>query len=436
MKDGAPKVITLPGEVFNCGTDKRTTPYFERVKIATLTTQMETLGYSISLLKARADVLKQKENTNYEGAQKLTSEIRNAVTLFSLQWIYAHTKKDRVTELATARLINGLLAAVRGMDAQHNLFDKSHLATFHQEIQKDVVREQFLRKKFSSYRYDPENLAQAMERAAQQRTHEIAWPWEIRPTFPNQHYGRILLDVVEIPGVPFNVYVTQPTFSDGEATLFHTHGQNWALSCPLGKTGTNRHLNTLWEPNSRDELFPLKQLPPEKRGKTNYVAGEVAVTQPKTIHGIAGARLEQRGMTLEDIAKLSPVQRQELIESTRIGESSCLHIYRGDTSLAEEFIRNPVAFTSQEPEKDFFERNDMIVFNHKTQEVWAGGGGAWEQRLLQYGRTGNECGLCFAEDYPRQKNLSSEVVYDRFIDPTAPGLLLYSSTKVSQNERR
>jgi|GEM_PF-3361988 len=416
----------LPGEHFNNGTPE-TTPKIQIERMGILSGQMEGLGYSLDQMHAQASRVSRPEHENRVEVQEVVRELHDAAALLFGQWSLSHETKDRDTEYAAARLFNRITGAARKVDARHGLFDKTHRRKLAQAIQRDVQTE-----RDSGSSYDPYHLSYAIELAARERTHENAWAWVVLPTFPGQHYGRTLLDAVDIPEAPYKVFVTQPTFTNGEATLFHTHGQNWAFSRPLGQPGENRHSNTLWTPQSREQLFPLRQLPKEKGGQAYYVAGEVAVIPPKTIHGIAGAREKRTQMktsfSLEEIAKLPPRQRQQRIEQMRFGQLSCLHVYRADASLAAEFIENPVTILPNQPEKDFFEKNDMIVFNHTTKEAWAGGGGAWEQRMLQYGQAGEHCGLCFVEDDPRRKQLPPKVVYDRFIDPSSSSLIHYTFT--------
>src|SRR5437667_9313128 len=124
-------------------------------------------------------------------------------------------------------------------------------------------------------------------------------------------------------------------------------------------------------------------------------------------------------MALSDFAKLSEADKDAVITRTKFGESSCIHIYRADSSLARTFKDAPVIFDGQ-VEGDFFELNDMIVFDTQAKDIWAGAGGAWPLRMFEYGPTGDHCGLCFTESDQRRKNLSPSVVYDRFIEKPAP----------------
>ena len=414
-------------EAMNIGAQPELIPQGEILRMHELSSQMQKLGYDLSAISANAKKLAEAGN-NPDAAKELVGTAHDAAAVLFLQWSQAHEAKDRTTEYATARLFNRVTLAARKVDERYDVFDKSHRQALKIAIQEDMVSESEARAKDPSYEYDPFNLARAMEIAARQRTHENAWAWVVLPTFPKQHYGRILLDAVGVYGSTNRVYVTQPTFTNGEATLFHTHGQNWGFSRPLGPEGSNQHINTMWETQSNSQVYPLRQMSADKNGKTRYKAGEVAIIPPKSIHAISGAReaADRPQMTLEQFALLEPAHQQEVIANTRFGEQSAMHIYRADTPLAEEFSENPVAVVPNKGEKDFFEQNDMIVFDHEKQQTWSGGGGAWTRRLMEYGKTGDHCGECFAEDDPRRVNLPDYLVLGRFIDQDSRGGIIYS----------
>jgi hypothetical protein len=379
--------------------DTRTTPMKEITRAKELSLQMKSMGYDLTAIR--------RSREGAAESQEQLACIHDAATLLFLQWQYSRVSQDTTGEFASARLFNQVTKSARKIDTQHEFFDKTHLTTLHSAIEQTQ---------------SPYGIAQAMTEAAKERKHERAWPWVMLPTFPKQHYGRILLDVVEVDGT--QAFITQPTFNDGEVTLFHTHGQNWGWSLPLGESGSgkNRHINTMWEPNSRDQLFPLKKTSNEKKGKAYYSAGDVAVIPPRTIHGIAGARFEGEGMSLEAIARLSDTEKADLIKKTRFGEQSSLHVYRADAQLHKEFAQG---------DEKLFETNDMILFDHKSQRVWANSGGAWEQRLLQHGPTGEHCGQCFMEDIPSAQTIAPTVVFDRFLDHNSPGLVLYRADQLA-----
>lgn len=414
------------GEAFNTGVLTELVPPTERARMAILSEQMQNIGFDLSAITKQAKTLIEHGNDNEEAAKELAGIAHYTATVLFLQWSKAHEAKDKTTEFAAARLFNRVTLAARKVDEKYNIFDKKHLESLRIDIQQDMVDERELRAKDPNHIYDPSSLARSMEIAARQRNHENSWAWVVLPTFQKQHYGRILLDAVGVYGSTYRVYVTQPTFTNGEATLFHTHGQNWGLSRPLGPEGTNQHINTMWEIHSDRKVYPLRQMPDSKNGKTRYKAGDVAVIPPKSIHAISGARTERPQMSLEEFALLSPLGRRQVIAQTRFGEQSCLHIYRAETPLANEFLDQPVSIIPSVGEKDFFEQNDMIVFDHQRQNTWAGGGGAWDRRLIEYGRTGDHCGECFAEDDPRRENLSDYLVISRFIDQNSKGGILYS----------
>lgn len=414
----------VPGKEFDQGSD-RTTPSVEGKTMVRLSKRMAFLGYPFFAIHARTtEVTKPEVNDKLE-AREVTDTIHDAAAILFLNWANARTTQDQSSEFASARLFNQLTASARKIDEKYKLFDKSHLSSLHEAIEQDIRLEQTALQDNPDHAYSPHGLSPLMDKAAHERTHENAWPWVVLPTYPKQNYGRILLDVVRVPDAP-PVFVTQPTFTDGQATLFHTHGQNWAWSRPLGEEGSNRHINTLWVPHSREQLFPLTKVPNENGGKAYYTAGEIAIVPPKVIHGIAGARLDQYGVAIDALEKLSPSERDALVEQTKFGEQSSLHVYRGDLKLAQEFAENPVTFFDNQPDRDFFESNDMIVLDHKKEEAWAGGGGAWAQRMMQFGPSGDHCGRCFVvEDDPRIENLPAIVVYDRFVDPNPQGIAVF-----------
>lgn len=425
--------------------DPRTTP-IEQVKAAVdLREKMSKIGFDLVDLHTKATKA-QKETLPRKDVVELVSRFHDTATVLFLQWKYSHDrgdnlfsgKKNRTTEFAAARMYNELTRAVRGIDKKYHIFDKQHIEDLKGRLRTDIQTETRNRNQDASD-YNPRAVGEALAKAAADRTHEKAWAWTVLPTFPKQHYGRILIDMVDLNGI--QAFITQPTFSDKKPTLLHTHGQNWAWSVPLGNPGSgeNRHLNTLWKPNSRDNLFPLERMSRRrKKGFAYYSAGDVAVIPPKTIHGIEGSRLHSKGMTIEEFGSLSAKKKQEVLEKTKFGEQSCLHIYRGDTKSVEDFKINPVEFIPGKPQGDLFEQIDMIVFDDtvKPPQAWAGGGGAWTHRLMTHGREGDHCGECFKEKDNRMEQLPHKVVYDRFIDPTFPGLILYPASEFATPKRR
>jgi hypothetical protein len=66
----------------------------------------------------------------------------------------------------------------------------------------------------------------------------------------------------------------------------------------------------------------------------------------------------------------------------------------------------------------------MIVFDHFARNIWSGGGGSWPRRMVEFGVTGDHCGICF-EDDPRRENLDPRLIYDWLIESPPPQLIKY-----------
>ena len=412
-------------EAFDRGESDETTTPEVRGKGAVLREGLSKVGYDIGALTDPAN-----EALPATEAEKVFRTIHDASAVVFLQWNLSHGKNDKPTEYAAARIFNRLTDAARMIGQKHSLIEVSHIDHLHDAIYAEMVND-FATSDKANPLYDSKRLAIATERAGRERTHENAWPWVVLPTFPDQHYGRILLDTVEISRNPYKTYITQSTFIDGEATLFHTHGLNWSFSRPLGADGANTHVNTLWQPKSREQAFPLVQLEAKNHGKAEYDGGNVIVIPPRVIHAVAGKRKNPPEMSLEDIGKLSEPQKKELIEKTRFGEYSSLHIYRPDKSLSRTFSKEPPVVDGEE-RRDFFVVYDMIVFNHKTGRVWAGAGGAWEKRMREFGPTGEHCPekACITEDCSQQVLLDHAKVYDSFIQKPSPSLIVHEGQEL------
>ncbi len=264
------------------------------------------------------------------------------------------------------------------------------------------------------------DVVDAIETAAKKRTHEVAWPWVVLPTIPGQPYGRILLGKADTGDPRFPAVVTQPTFLTGKMTMPHSHGQNWGVSRSLGKP----HINTSWEAKTRENPFPLQL---SKDGKAYYDASVVVVIPPRVIHGISAAKTDKRSTySLEEIAQMDSSTQMQIIDAERVGETSCLHIYFPDPALVSAF--NATNLPDGNP--DFFIEYDMVVFDQRSEEdtgIWSGGGGAWTRRMIQFGATGDHCGICFNENDPRRENLDPVLVYDNFLDHPTPRIQIYKS---------
>lgn len=408
IKDFSVNPITLSSSAFDTGT-LTATPAIAN-KVNTLSLGLIQLGFDVRALS------KHDENTTNAHAQQRLKEIHDAATLLHMQWERANQLKDKDTEFAAARLFNGLTSAARALQKQHRLVDTSHVAGL-EEIISDFVKKE---------RIDSlKKIADAVGQAAQERSHEIAWLWVVLPTFVVQHYGRILLGKVQTGDSRYPAFIMQPTFKKGVAPQFHTHGQNWAIATPLGdsKKGDNYHVNTLLKLNSRENAFPLRLLP---KGRAVYDTQQVVVIPPRIIHSISKARREKQYFpSLNELAQYNTLRLRSVIEEHRFGELSCLHVYFPDPTLIRNLENAP--FLKEDPR--FFMENDMIVFDHFTKPpcIWAGGGGAWAKRMIQFGTAGDHCGICFQENDSRRNNLDPRVVYDWFVQqPPAPDIQVYN----------
>ncbi|MFT5196989.1 MAG: hypothetical protein ACI85U_004029, partial [Candidatus Promineifilaceae bacterium] len=339
--------------------------------------------------------------------------LHDIAALLFIQWENAQQEGNTCCTLAYARLFNGVTLNARNLNERHEVVETAHLDRMAAELAIDVCFENF----------DPHCVAEIMDRAAEQHTHERAWIWTVLPTFENQPYGRILLRKAQPEALTQPIFVTQPYFLAGRSTLFHTHGQNWAFSRPLGNCGaggsnSNSHMNTLWMPSCKEEAFPLNQI-----DNAEYCNKSVVVVPPRMIHGIARCRCcDQDYPSLKELMQDTTL-KAEWIGQTRFGENGCMHIYCPDPSLITEFKNSPFV---QEDEK-FFLEYDMIVFDHLASTIWSGGGGSWPLRMIRYGTTGEHCGICF-EDDPRKENLDPCEVAKWFVQDPPPPLIRYEFT--------
>jgi hypothetical protein len=256
-----------------------------------------------------------------------------------------------------------------------------------------------------------------------ERTHERAWPWVVLPTFPRQPYGRILLSSIRLDDADCWLFITQPFFLSGKCTLFHTHGQNWAVSRPLGNgADTNAHLNTMWTPRTATAPYPLVQV-----GHAEYTNDTVVIIPPRTIHGISRKRTPARDIPpLKELLN-DRARRDQWIAETRFGEKASLHVYHPHKSLVETLANSPIL---KEDER-FFIEHDMIVFDHHAQSIWAGGGGSWPKRMIEFGPTGEHCHLCF-EDDPRRENLDPQIVHDWLLESPPPDVSAFSFNEITR----
>lgn len=351
---------------------------------------------------------------------------KNSVLMFS-QWTKARQDQNQAMEFASAKLFNHFTTAARKLDGRFDLVDKSHLVNLGDMIRQDMASHR------DADEYSPHDLAKEVEKAAREHTHEKSWLFVMLPTFPRQHYGRVLLQSIDVADTPGRSFITQSSFTDNHPTLFHTHGQNWAISRPLGKEGKNRHLNSLWEPNMPEKPFPLQKITKEKQGEVLYSSENVVAIPPRVIHTVMGKREEKYSAIdikqwMDDYQGSMLAQRNkkfaELAENAQFGEYSSLHLYRPDPVLARSLKQTPLEIENK-PDPVFFEAYDMIVFDQHNRSVWAGGGGAWERRMIDYGPTGEHCGQCFVEHDSRRENLDPKTIYEKLIAVSVPSLVVY-----------
>lgn len=387
----------LPAKDFDTGTKTASAPI--KAQMQGIYATAKEAGLDIEAL------IQQAESASKIETQALLGQLHDVATILFLRWQDAQQRDASIESLAIARIFNSVTGAARHLDRCHSLIDKSHLDALKSALEQD----------FKSENYDPARTARYMDTAAKLHTHEKAWAWVILPTFARQPYGRILLFKLEVPRTNFNIFVTQPFFLAGKATLCHTHGRNWAFSRPLGTVEKNTHLNTMWLPRSPEVAFPLRQV-----DFAEYYSDAVAVMPPKTIHAISRKRPKKKQIpSLQEL-----IQNPELIADTRFGEMSCMHLYRPHLPLVKELEASPLVTEDER----FFIENDMIVFDHTKKSIWAGGGGAWAQRMIDFGTTGEHCGICY-EDDPRRENLDPEVISQWLVDNPAPSIQVVSASQ-------
>ncbi|MEM7207625.1 MAG: hypothetical protein AAF434_07370 [Pseudomonadota bacterium] len=390
--------ITLPTKEFDIGPRTASKDVLRRMQEILI--EARDVGIDVEAMCIASKIV------NADQAQDTLNRLFEATSLLFIQWQRVTQVGDRCSTLAYARIINGITLHARDLNANHGLVDTAHLDLMAEQLESDVCFKDF----------DPECVAAIMDRAAKAHVHEVAWMWTVLPTFAKQPYGRILLRKVDVPSLVRPIFVTQPYFLEGRTTLYHTHGQNWAFSRPLGKCETgNTHLNTLWMPRSKDNAFPLDQI-----DNSEYCNKTVVVVPPKMIHGIErGECCRKEYPTLAELQDDASLKAR-WIEQTRFGENACMHIYCPHPPLVKELEQSPFV---KENERFFFEY-DMIVFDQLENTIWSGGGGSWPLRMIEYGTTGTHCGMCF-EDDPRKENLDPAEVAKWFIQSPPPPLMRY-----------
>lgn len=385
---------TLSAQAFDCSLE--TAPPDVAAVATAVYTQAKAHGLDIQTLCAETRTVSEAD------APALLQQLHDAAAVSFLQWQRAIQQNQKFEALAYARIVNGLTYDARLLNGRFPLIDWSHMEVF-----KKAVRE------LDFEQFDATALGALMNEAARQHTHERAWPWVVLPTFARQPYGRILLITIDIPNFPHPIMVTQPFFLPGQSTLFHTHGQNWAYSRPLGEKMSNVHINTIWLPKTASDPFPLRLV-----DNTEYRTGEVAIMPPKTIHGISRKRCWQEAIPSLEALLVDDALRTEWISKTRFGELACMHIYCPCIPTSEFLKDSPFVHENEK----FFIEYDMIVFDHFGESIWSGGGGSWPRRMIQYGTTGDHCGICFEEDN-RRENLDPATVAQWFVQDPPPALL-------------
>ena len=128
---------------------------------------------SFDLLELRELAITAAENE----VRPLIEKIHAAAAVLHTQWERARQQSDKSGEQAIARLFNGMTKAARELHKRVPLFDTEHLQTLAESLKNAP---------------EPQAIAAALHQAARERTHEKGWAWVVLPTFPEQHYGRIL----------------------------------------------------------------------------------------------------------------------------------------------------------------------------------------------------------------------------------------------------
>lgn len=417
----SPGVETVVGSPLDFDTGLLTATPSIKHEMDMLVSDMNELGFPL------AQCLTDNQVKTRPEAEKQFVQIHDTASLIHLQWeramvLGAKAPKEAKSiyltqEFAAARLFNTLTHNARILQEKHQFIDTNHIAQL-----KNAIRENVNIPGQSTYDLKP--LVDATKQAAEERDHSSAWAWTVLPTFPMQHYGRIVLGKVETRDPRYPAFIMQPTFKDGKAPQFHTHGQNWAIVTPLGPTAShkNQHINTLWEPNRRDNAFPLKQIP---HGKVQYDTGDIIAIPPRVIHTISRLRSDETvPLSLQELKRLSDATVRDIIAQNRFGERSSLHVYFPDPRVKDSLDTS--LWLQHDPR--FFIENDMIVFDHFTDppSIWAAGAGVWSRRMVEFGPTGQHCGICYQEDDPRRENLDPTTVYDWLISHPPLQAQIYS----------
>lgn len=402
---GFKQITTIPREPLD--DDIHLAPVSVTKKAIEIQNEMTTLGFDmLSLREETADIV------DVVHAVETVDTIRTAAAVLYGEWQVDRKTKNKIGELATAKLINGLTRSARELDKRFHLFDHSHIEALGREVAAEAATED-LRGSINLQR-----IADALNHAGDEHTDDKAWPWVVLPTFPKQHYGRILLQ--QVPGVDerYPAFITQPTFLSGEGTQFHTHGQNWAFARPVGRASeqSNSHINTLWKP-TEPVVFPMQQL-----SKDYYRSNNVVIIPPRAVHAITGVRVDNGPLlSVADLLK-SGYNVRAYADAILFSGHSSMHIYRPDMSLARELVNSPLV----KRDEKFFMDNDMIVFDHTTQNIWSGGGGAWSRRLIEFGPSGEHCGACFVENDARNENINPQEVLAWYAKPEDASIISFS----------
>ncbi len=98
-----------------------------------------------------------------------------------------------------------------------------------------------------------------------------------------------------------------------------------------------------------------------------------------------------------------------------------MHIYCPDPTLAQVLADSPIV----QEDSQFFIENDMIVFDHVREAIWSGEGGSWPKRMVEFGTTGEHCGICY-EDDPRRENLDPAKIWKWLIKRPPPQILRFN----------
>jgi hypothetical protein len=332
-----------------------------------------------------------KSLTREQVQSRLDAIHRKATILFAL-WVEYQETGETAAELACACEFNESTAQARELDETFHLLDRTYLERLKTEIETELE----LEREHKHTRI--ERWADMLRRCANEHRHESAWQWSMLPVLKDQPYSRILLRAFPTHDPRYGTFLTQPFFLTRDSTLRHSHGVNWSFARPLGGDH-NIHVNFQWRLGPEEEPCRCSL-----QNSTEYSSSDVVAIHPGTIHSIKKKLPDKEQMTqrlrVEDAIRTGEYERLE--RENRFGEMGCLHLYKPSWSHAEDAEKS--SFLAEEP--TFFKRFDMIVVDHKKNMAWAGGGGAWAQRMIEFTPAGGFCTVRWKEKENRESDLN------------------------------